>query len=108
VGNRALRRQQAKTKERAGDKARSGSSRAIPSGPRPQPGPSSARRGGLLGGPGRFFGDIWSELKKVVWPEREDVVHLTVVVVIVTIMIGAVLGAIDLGFGWLVDETLLN
>jgi preprotein translocase subunit SecE len=52
--------------------------------------------------------DVWSELRKVVWPEREDVMHLTVVIVIVTIIIGAVLGAIDMGFGWLIDETLLN
>jgi len=44
----------------------------------------------------------------VVWPERGDVVHLTIVVVIVTLLIGALLGAIDIGFGWIIDEALLN
>jgi len=44
----------------------------------------------------------------VVWPERGDVVHLTIVVVIVTLLIGALLGAIDIGFGWIIDEVLLN
>ena len=56
----------------------------------------------------QFAVDIISELRKVVWPEREDVVHLTVVVVIVTIILGAILGGIDIGFGWLIDNTLLR
>ena len=52
--------------------------------------------------------DIISELRKVVWPTREDTMYLAVVVVIVTIIFGALLGAIDIGFGWLVDQTLLK
>jgi preprotein translocase subunit SecE len=52
--------------------------------------------------------DIYTELRKVVWPSREDTVHLTVVVVIVTLILGAILGAIDIGFGWLIDNTLLR
>ncbi len=56
----------------------------------------------------RFFMDIYNELRKVVWPTREDTIHLTVVVVIVTLILGAVLGAIDIGFGWLIDNTLLR
>ena len=51
--------------------------------------------------------DVISELRKVVWPKREDVMHLTFVIVIVTLMIGAVLGLVDIGFSWLVDKTLL-
>jgi preprotein translocase subunit SecE len=73
--------------------------------------PQQARRsggGGILSWRPRFIMDIWNELRKVVWPDRQDVVHLTVVIVIVTIIIGAVLGAIDIGFGWLIDRTLLN
>ena len=56
----------------------------------------------------RFFMDIISELRKVVWPTRDDTMYLAVVVVIVTIIFGALLGAIDIGFGWLVDQTLLK
>ena len=52
--------------------------------------------------------DIISELRKVVWPSREDTLHLAVVVCIVTIIFGAVLGLIDIGFGWLVDNTILR
>ena len=52
--------------------------------------------------------DIFNELRKVAWPSREDVVHLTGVVVVVALILGALLGAIDIGFGWLVDNTLLR
>jgi len=56
----------------------------------------------------RFFMDIINELRKVVWPSRQDAVHLTVVVVIVALLVGAVLGGIDIGFGWLIDNLLLR
>lgn len=68
----------------------------------------AAGGGGVLAWRPRFLMDIISELRKVVWPSREDTLHLAVVVVIVTIIFGALLGAIDIGFGWLIDETLLK
>jgi len=103
VSNRALRRQQ--TRE---PKSKQGAAkRALPStGQRPPSRQTSG--GGILSWRPRFLIDIVTELRKVVWPERGDVVHLTIVVVIVTIIIGAILGAIDIGFGWIIDEILLN
>ena len=56
----------------------------------------------------RFFGDIISELKKVTWPTREETLRLTVAVVVVSVTIGMLLGSIDIGFNWLVDNTLLR
>jgi preprotein translocase subunit SecE len=56
----------------------------------------------------RFIVDIISELRKVVWPSRQDAFHLTVVVIFVAALVGAVLGGIDIGFGWLIDNTLLR
>jgi preprotein translocase subunit SecE len=47
-------------------------------------------------------------LLKVIWPTRRDVTYLTFVVLVVAIIMGAVLGAIDFGFGWLIDQTLLE
>ena len=101
MSNRAVRRQQLKEPKR--EKA---PGRAIPrTGGGGKPSGTAARRGGWRP---QFLLDVISELRKVVWPSREDVVNLTIVVVIVTIIIGAVLGAIDIGFGWLIDQTLLN
>jgi preprotein translocase subunit SecE len=56
----------------------------------------------------KFFGDILSELKKVTWPTREETTRLTVAVVAVSVTIGMLLGGIDIGFNWLVDNTLLR
>jgi preprotein translocase subunit SecE len=35
-------------------------------------------------------------------------VHLTIVVLFVSLLVGAALGGIDIGFGWLIDNTLLR
>jgi preprotein translocase subunit SecE len=52
--------------------------------------------------------DVVSELRKVSWPTREETTRLTVAVVVVAITIGMLLGGIDIGFNWLVDNTLLR
>ena len=52
--------------------------------------------------------DIFNELKKVTWPTREETTRLTVAVLAVTITIGLLLGGVDIGFNWLVDNTLLR
>ncbi len=104
--NRALRRQQLKEgKSPRGPRA--GASAMPRTGPAR---PSSQRegRGGLLSWRPRWAMDIISELKKVTWPTREDTMHLTMVVLVVTILVGALLGAIDIGFGWIIDQTLLK
>ncbi len=104
MSNRAVRRQQ--LKEPKGGRA-SGTRTSLPkTGGAKLPTRSSS--GGMLSWRPRFLMDIISELRKVVWPTREDTLHLAVVVVIVTIIFGAILGAIDIGFGWLIDRTLLN
>ncbi len=52
--------------------------------------------------------DIFIELKKVTWPTREETTRLSVAVITVTVVIGMLLGGVDLGFNWLVDNTLLR
>ena len=54
-----------------------------------------------------FIGEIIAEMKKVVWPPREQVIYLTIVVVIVTIILGAVLGSLDWGFTHLIHDVIL-
>jgi preprotein translocase subunit SecE len=43
----------------------------------------------------QFFKDSYAELRKVVWPTKEDVVASTKVVLISTVIMAAVLGFID-------------
>ena len=55
----------------------------------------------------RFIGETISELKKVVWLTRREVIYLTTIVLIVAVIAGLVLGAIDFGFARFVNEFLL-
>ncbi|MCL5961377.1 MAG: preprotein translocase subunit SecE [Chloroflexi bacterium] len=43
----------------------------------------------------RLYKDTRSELKKVVWPTREEVIKLTMVVIALSIAVGATLGLAD-------------
>ena len=45
-----------------------------------------------------FFSECVHELKLVVWPTREQVLASVQVVIISTIIVSTVLGALDLGF----------
>ena len=51
-----------------------------------------------------YISEIINELKKVVWLTRREVAYLTLLVLIVTIVAGVVLGALDFGFSQLVDK----
>jgi preprotein translocase SecE subunit len=52
--------------------------------------------------------DIISELRKVTWPARGDVAYLTMVVIVIALIVGAILGTFDLFFGWLIEQTILR
>jgi len=43
----------------------------------------------------QFFKDSYAELRKVVWPSREDVIASTKVVLVSTVVMALVLGLID-------------
>ena len=45
----------------------------------------------------QFFKEVWAELKKVVWPSRDQVIKYTAVVIIFSAVIAIILGAADLG-----------
>lgn len=55
-----------------------------------------------------FFGDTISELKKVIWPTRQEAIRLTIIVLIVVIAMGALLSALDFGFSRLILDVLLG
>ena len=56
----------------------------------------------------RYPREIISELRKVTWPTREETTRLGFAVIVVSVFMGLALGGIDLGFNWLVDNTLLK
>ncbi len=52
--------------------------------------------------PAGFLGEVFTELKKVVWPSREEATRLTIMVLIVSVVVGVALGFIDIGFSELI------
>ncbi|MGD1118219.1 MAG: preprotein translocase subunit SecE [Dehalococcoidales bacterium] len=56
-----------------------------------------------------YFSEIYNELKKVVWLKwPQEVLYLTGLVLIVTIIAGIVLGFLDFGFSQLVSKVFLH
>ncbi|MBT9148962.1 MAG: preprotein translocase subunit SecE [Dehalococcoidia bacterium] len=56
----------------------------------------------------RFVRSIVAELRKVVWPSRQETIRLTVIVLIVTVVIAMMLGVIDLAFAELVEILIIR
>ena len=50
----------------------------------------------------RFFNEAWSELKKVSWPTREQVRNLTVLVFVISFVVGLFITVVDSGFDVLI------
>lgn len=48
--------------------------------------------------PIRFVKEAIAELKKVVWPTKEQVVRLTIVVIVVSVIAGFLIGGLDFIF----------
>jgi preprotein translocase subunit SecE len=78
-----------------------------PRGPRQTRGirPQEKRR--RIGVP-TWMSEIWSELRKVTWPTRDETAYLTMVVIVVAVAVGVVLGLVDVFFNWLIDQLLLK
>jgi len=56
----------------------------------------------------RFATDIFDELKKVMWPSRQELVRLTLTVLAVCIAAAIVLGVLDYGFGRLFRDVIIG
>ena len=56
----------------------------------------------------RFFGEVVGELRKAHWPTRQEAFRLSLVVLIVCAIVGAILGGLDYGFTRLFSDLLLG
>ena len=54
----------------------------------------------------QYLAEAWSELKKVAWPSRETVTNLTLIVIAVSIAVGAYIAVLDVALGAAVDQVL--
>lgn len=44
---------------------------------------------------GKFLREVVSELKKVTWPTRDETIKLTVIVIVISVLVGAFIGSLD-------------
>ncbi len=60
--------------------------------------------GALMG----FLREAKSELLRVNWPNRKEVIRYTLMVVGISLFVAVFLGTLDMAFGWLVENYLLR
>ncbi len=56
--------------------------------------------------PTAFLRETRDELKKVVWPSRQDVIRLTFVVITVSLIVGLFLGGLDFVFTKILETVI--
>ena len=54
----------------------------------------------------RYFREVKSEMKKVVWPTKNQVVKNTLIVLAVVAIFGVIIYGLDLLFGWGISEII--
>ena len=55
-----------------------------------------------------FFSESLFELRKVVWPTRQETIQTTLVIMVVVIILSILLGLIDLFLNWSILQHLLK
>ncbi|MEK7618793.1 MAG: preprotein translocase subunit SecE [Patescibacteria group bacterium] len=55
----------------------------------------------------RYFKESYFELKKVVWPTRQEIITHTIIVIVMSIFIAVFLGALDVIFTIGIEKLLL-
>jgi preprotein translocase subunit SecE len=55
---------------------------------------------------GNFFGQVKTEMQKVAWPSKDELISSTVVVIISTLILGIFIGACDLVFSRVINTLL--
>jgi preprotein translocase SecE subunit len=56
----------------------------------------------------KLFGEVISELKKVVWLSRREALYLSLLVILLSVAVGIILGAFDFGFARLAEKVFLG
>jgi preprotein translocase subunit SecE len=56
----------------------------------------------------KFFTEAKAELTKVSWPNRQELVRYTILVVIISLAVAIFLGVLDVAFSYLVENYLIK
>ena len=51
----------------------------------------------------KFWNGVKAEFKKIVWPDKEDLLKQSVAVVIISVVVGAIITVLDFGMQYGID-----
>ena len=51
----------------------------------------------------KFFKESKSELKKVTWPSKNQLIHNTLIILAFIVITGIILSVCDVAFAWIID-----
>lgn len=54
----------------------------------------------------KWYKELKSEAKKIVWPSRKQLINNTIIVLVVVVVTAIIIGLLDIGFGKLVELVL--
>ena len=54
----------------------------------------------------QFIREVMVEFRKVTWPNRQELINSTAVVVVVTVVLALFLGGVDIGLARIVERLL--
>ena len=60
----------------------------------------------MIGRLRNYLSEAWAELKKVAWPTRSTVINLTLIVIVVSVAVGAYIALIDTALHALLEQIL--
>ncbi|MDY6834445.1 MAG: preprotein translocase subunit SecE [Chloroflexota bacterium] len=62
----------------------------------------------FIGNRFKFIGDVVGELRKVMWPTRQELLRLTIMVLLTCALFATILGLFDWGFNKLVMDVFIG
>jgi len=60
--------------------------------------PKYRRMSDIMTSPLKFLQETYTELKLVIWPNRSEIIRLTLIVITISVFVGIYIGGLDLGF----------
>ena len=55
-----------------------------------------------------YFKDSFAELGKVTWPNRSQIISLTTIVIVFSLVVSSFIGAVDWGFSRVIERVITH
>lgn len=55
--------------------------------------------GNFFNGIGKYFKDVWAEVKQLTWPTKKELINYTLAVIAFCALMAIIIGLLDLAFG---------